>query len=155
MPIAHRLRMPCHRSSSPSNVRSALPQLTRRQFLCLFSNQNVFLPNLCRLLHRDCLMISIFAKHPNVVYKASLHDCIDHCDERQQLILKIKFFFQGWWQLAGPAATCRVENINEIIIVAPYINNLTNDIWFVRDCPPSVQEREIVFKVYRRAGGYN
>jgi hypothetical protein len=98
-------------------------------------------------------MIYIFAKHPNVVYEASLHDCIDHCDECQQLILKIKFFFQGRWQLAGPVATRHVENINEVIIVAPYIDNLTKDIWFVRDCLPSVQEREIVFKVYRRAGG--
>jgi len=118
----------------------------------LFSNQTVFLEYLCGLLHRDCLIIYVFAEHPNVVYEAPLHGCVEHCDERQQLILKINFFLDGLWQLAGPA-TCRTEAINETITVSPYIDDMAKDVWFIRGCPPSVLEREMIFESYCTAWG--
>jgi hypothetical protein len=69
-------------------------------------------------LGKDCNVFYLLAAHPDIVYKAALHDCVN----LQEVILEIKYWAVDWWEITGPA-TC-----NYIIIISP-IDHITTNVW--------------------------
>jgi hypothetical protein len=46
-----------------------------------------------RATPRNCPVFYILAADPEFVYEAALPDCVNHCMSRQEIILKIKYFY--------------------------------------------------------------
>ncbi len=70
-------------------------------------------------------MFYILAVHQEFVYEATMHDCVNHCVSRQEIILEIKYF-HGRWKITGPATH------NYTIIISPTAS-ITTDVWDVVD----------------------
>ncbi len=121
-------RGPGRRLSSSEIRFSRVPILTRQQARRLSGNQNTFLKDLTRHLGGNAAwVIYILADHPTVGYDAALRDCIVDLHNSQELIIAIKFFLDGRWQIAGPATTSDDE-----LFVVPNARIIT-DVWYVGD----------------------
>ncbi len=145
-------RGPGRRLSFPGFHLFSIPRLTRQQACRLSGNQNTFLEDLTRHLGGNDWVIYILADQPTIGYDAAFHDCIVNLHNSQELIISIKFFLDGRWQIAGPAT----PRDNELIVV-PNARKIT-DVWYIGDYVHATGRvatirREVKFK---HAGpGYN
>jgi hypothetical protein len=120
-------RGPGRRLSFPEFHLFSVPRLTRQQARRLSVNQNMFIEDLTRHLGGNDWVINILADQPTIGYNAAFRDCVVNLHNSQELIISIKFFLDGRWQIAGPATTR-----DDKLIVVPNARKIIN-VWYVGD----------------------